>query len=89
MNDELDWVPLLRGARGVFYVKQMIVRYQQLIYLEVTGNTIPFFFALIRKATTDSRFRGNDSKTNQIAIETSFLSPDSSLSQYSILTTQY
>jgi len=57
MNDELDWVPL-------------IARYQQPIYLGVTGNTIPFF-TLIHKVTTDSRFRGKDSITNQIAIETS------------------
>jgi hypothetical protein len=63
MNDELDWVPLLRGARGVFYVKQLIARYQQPIYLGVTGNKIPCF-TLIRKATTDSRFRGNDNQTN-------------------------
>jgi hypothetical protein len=59
MNDELDWVPLLRGARGVFYAKQLIARYQQPIYLGVTGNTISFF-TLIHKAITDSRFRGND-----------------------------
>ena len=41
----------------MFYVKQLIARYQQPIYLEVTGNTIPFF-TLIHKVTTDSRFRG-------------------------------